>query len=52
VIFDAESVAGDLWMRQNYHGIHLELDTEKAEAFAKRAKEAGLILDKLQAVSS
>jgi hypothetical protein len=50
-IFDAESVAGDLWMRQNYHGIHLELDEQQAEAFAKSAEDARLILEKLQSTS-
>jgi hypothetical protein len=52
VILDAESVAGDLWMRQNYHGIHLELDAQEAEAFAKSAEDAGLTVEKLQAASS
>jgi hypothetical protein len=52
VIFDAESVAGDLWMRQNYHGIHLELDAQEAEAFAKNAEGAGLTLGKLKAATS
>jgi hypothetical protein len=52
VIFDAESVAGDLWMRQNYHGIHVELNAQEAEAFAKNAESAGLTLEKLQAASS
>jgi hypothetical protein len=45
VIFDAESVAGDLWMRQRYHEIHLELDAQQAKEFAKSAESAGLILE-------
>jgi|GraSoiStandDraft_11_1057310.scaffolds.fasta_scaffold2107366_2 hypothetical protein len=45
IVFDADSVAGDLWMRQNYHEIHLELDAQETEAFKRRAEEAGLILD-------
>jgi hypothetical protein len=52
VTLDAESVAGDLWMRQNYHGIHLELNAQEAEAFAKSAKGAGLTLEKLQSAGS
>jgi hypothetical protein len=49
VIFDAESVAGDLWMRQNYHEIHLELDADQARAFVQSAEGAGLILEKTAA---
>ena len=53
LIFDAESVAGDLWMRQHYQEIHLELDPQQAKDFAKSAKEAGLIVETMQpAVSS
>jgi hypothetical protein len=52
VVFDAESVAGDLWMRQKYHEIHLELNTQEAEAFAKSVEAAGLRLEKLQAATS
>ncbi|MGI9074442.1 MAG: hypothetical protein ACR2JB_24720 [Bryobacteraceae bacterium] len=52
VTFDAESVAGDLWMRQNHHGIHVELDTQKAQAFAKNAKDAGLTLETMQPAST
>jgi hypothetical protein len=48
VIFDAESVAGDLWMRQNYHGIHLELGAQESQAFVKSAEDAGLIVEKSQ----
>jgi hypothetical protein len=47
VIFHAESVAGDLWMRQHYHGIHLELGTQEASAFTQSAKDAGLVIEKL-----
>lgn len=47
VIFDAASVAGDLWMRQHYHEIHLELDAQPAKEFVKDAETAGLILEKL-----
>jgi hypothetical protein len=52
VIFDAESVAGDLWMRQHHHEIHLELDAQPAKDFAKSAERAGLIVEKLQAAAS
>ena len=45
VAFDADSVAGDLWMRQNYHGIHLELDAQESNAFLEAARAADLILD-------
>jgi hypothetical protein len=48
MIFDAESVAGDLWMRQHYHEIHLELDAREARDFANSAEGAGLILENLQ----
>ncbi len=44
-IFDADSVAGDLWMRQHYHEIHLELEAQEANAFLAAAQSAGLILD-------
>ena len=49
MVFDAESVAGDLWMRQNYHEIHLELDADEARAFVQSAEGAGLILEKTAA---
>ena len=52
VIFDAKSVAGDLWMRQHYHEIHLELDAQGAKDFAKSAESAGLIVEKLQRAGS
>ena len=52
VIFDAESVAGDLWMRQNYHGIHLELSVQEGDAFSKSAEDAGLTVEKLQPAGS
>jgi hypothetical protein len=48
VSFDANSVAGDLWMRQNYHEIHLELDSEDAKAFVESAEGAGLIIERPQ----
>ena len=48
VIFDAESVAGDLWMRQHHHGIHLELDAQQAKDFVKSAEDAGLLLEEVQ----
>ena len=48
-VFDAESVAGDLWMRQNYHEIHLELDTDEVRAFVQTAEGAGLIVEKTTA---
>ncbi len=44
-VFDAESVAGDLWMRQNYQDIHLELNGQEANAFIQKAEGAGLILE-------
>jgi len=47
-IIDAESVAGDLWMRQHYHDIHLELDAQQAEDFAKSAESVGLTVEKFQ----
>jgi hypothetical protein len=52
VIFDAESVAGDLWMRQHYHEIHLELDAQQATEFAKSAESTGLIVEKVQPAAS
>jgi hypothetical protein len=52
VIFDAESVAGDLWLRQHYHGIHLELDARQAREFANSAEGAGLILENLPRAGS
>ena len=52
VTFDAESVAGDLWMRQHYQGIHLELGTQEANAFAQSAKDAGLVVEKLPPAGS
>lgn len=45
LIFDADSVAGDLRMRQNYREIHLELDAEEGKRFVERAEAAGLILE-------
>ena len=47
--FEADSVAGDLWMRQNYHDIHLELDPDEARAFVQSAEGTGLILEKAAA---
>ena len=41
--FDAESVAGDLWMRQNYQDIHLELQPQEADAFRTAAQAVDLI---------
>jgi hypothetical protein len=52
VIFDAQSVAGDLWMRQHYQGIHLELEPQKANDFTQSAKDAGLVVEKLPAAGS
>lgn len=51
VAFDAESVAGDLWMRQHYHEIHLELETQDANDFLQTAQAAGLVLDSSQTTS-
>ena len=45
LLFDAESVAGDLWMRQHYSEIHLELDAGEAATFIGEAETAGLILE-------
>lgn len=45
VVFDADSVAGDLWMRQHYHEIHLELEAQDANVFLQTAQAAGLIFD-------
>ncbi|MBV9303144.1 MAG: hypothetical protein JOY62_19465 [Acidobacteriaceae bacterium] len=50
-IFDAESVAGDLWMRQNYHDIHLELNSDETTAFVQSAEGAGLILERSNGLS-
>jgi hypothetical protein len=49
MVFDAESVAGDLWMRQNYHDIHLELDADQTRAFVQSAEASGLMLEKTAA---
>jgi hypothetical protein len=48
-VFEADSVASDLWRRQNYHEIHLELDAEEAKRFVERAEGAGLILENTSA---
>ena len=48
-IFDAESVAGDLWMRQNYQDIHLELNTDERNAFVASAEGVGLIIERSDA---
>jgi hypothetical protein len=47
--FDAESVAGDLWMRQNYQAIHLELGLDEAHAFIQSAEGVGLIIERSEA---
>ncbi len=52
VVLDADSVAGDLWMRQNYHDIHLELPADEARAFVQSAEGAGLILERQQSGGS
>ncbi len=51
-VFNAESVAGDLWMRQNYHDIHLELDAQEATDFIEKAEGAGLILEAADGAAS
>ena len=51
-IFDAQSVAGDLWMRQNYQEIHLELNEDETKAFIESAEGTGLILERSDAASS
>ena len=49
MVFDAQSVAGDLWMRQHYQEIHLELNADETKAFVQSAEGVGLVIERSNA---